>query len=79
MTESRGARARHSAGKPCGRGAAAQPCCLFRSRDPGRRRRLDDAAAIRSRRSHFYPAPNVNGNAVPDTVTTPPIVWRLEG
>jgi len=37
------------------------------------------SAGVVSRRAHFYPAHNVNGNAVPDTVTTPPIVWRLMG
>ena len=40
---------------------------------------LDNATcSILSRRAHFYPAHDVNGNAVPDNVTTPPIVWRLE-
>jgi TonB family protein len=41
---------------------------------------LDRATcAILSRRARFNPAHDVNGNAVPDRVRTPPIVWRLEG
>jgi TonB family protein len=40
---------------------------------------LDTATcSILSRRAHFYPAHDVNGNAVQDIVRTPPIVWRLE-
>jgi protein TonB len=34
---------------------------------------------ILRRRAKFSPAKDSNGNATSDTVTTPPIVWRLEG
>jgi TonB family protein len=34
---------------------------------------------ILQRRARFIPARDVNGNAVSDQVTTPPVVWRLEG
>jgi protein TonB len=41
---------------------------------------LDDGTCrILQRRARFIPAQDINGNAVPDEVTTPPIVWRLEG
>jgi protein TonB len=40
---------------------------------------LDHATcSILQRRARFVPARDVNGNAVPDTVVTPPVVWRLE-
>lgn len=35
--------------------------------------------SILRRRAKFSPAKDSNGNATTDTVTTPPIVWRLEG
>jgi protein TonB len=41
---------------------------------------LDSATCnILRRRAKFTPARDSNGNAVSDTVSTPPIVWRLEG
>ena len=41
---------------------------------------LDSATCnILRRRAKFTPARDSNGNATTDTVTTPPIVWRLEG
>ena len=41
---------------------------------------LDSATCnILRRRAKFSPAKDSNGNATSDTVTTPPIVWRLEG
>jgi len=41
---------------------------------------LDSATCnILRRRAKFTPARDNNGNATTDTVTTPPIVWRLEG
>jgi len=41
---------------------------------------LDSATCnILRRRAKFTPARDSNGNATVDTVTTPPIVWRLEG
>ena len=41
---------------------------------------LDSATCnILRRRAKFTPAKDSNGQAVTDTVTTPPIVWRLEG
>ncbi|MFL6733952.1 MAG: energy transducer TonB [Sphingomicrobium sp.] len=40
---------------------------------------LDNATCrILARRARFTPARDVNGDAVRDTVLTPPIVWRLE-
>jgi periplasmic protein TonB len=41
---------------------------------------LDSATcSILRRRAKFTPARDSNGNATSDTITTPPIVWRLEG
>ena len=41
---------------------------------------LDQATcAIIRRRARFTPAHDATGRAIADTVTTPPIVWRLEG
>ena len=41
---------------------------------------LDSATCnILRRRAKFTPAKDSNGQAVSDTITTPPIVWRLEG
>jgi protein TonB len=41
---------------------------------------LDEATCrILQRRARFTPARDVDGKAVPDRVTTPSIVWRLEG
>lgn len=41
---------------------------------------LDSATCnILRRRAKFTPAKDSNGQATSDTVTTPPIVWRLEG
>jgi protein TonB len=41
---------------------------------------LDSATCnILRRRAKFTPARDSSGNATVDTVTTPPIVWRLEG
>jgi protein TonB len=41
---------------------------------------LDSATCnILRRRAKFTPARDSNGNATTDTITTPPIVWRLEG
>jgi protein TonB len=41
---------------------------------------LDSATCnILRRRAKFTPARDSSGNATTDTVTTPPIVWRLEG
>jgi protein TonB len=52
-------------------------CNLIRSTGNGA---LDSATCnILRRRAKFTPARDSNGNATTDTVTTPPIVWRLEG
>ena len=52
-------------------------CSLVRSTGNGA---LDAATCnILRRRAKFTPARDSNGNATTDTVTTPPIVWRLEG
>ena len=52
-------------------------CSLTRSTGNGA---LDSATCnILRRRAKFTPARDSNGNATTDTVTTPPIVWRLEG
>jgi len=41
---------------------------------------LDSATCnILRRRAKFVPARDSNGNATSDTITTPSIVWRLEG
>ena len=41
---------------------------------------LDSATCnILRRRAKFIPAKDSNGNATSDTITTPPITWRLEG
>ena len=41
---------------------------------------LDQATcSILQRRAHFIPARDASGALVADNVTTPPIVWRLEG
>jgi protein TonB len=41
---------------------------------------LDSATCnILRRRAKFTPARDSNGNATTDTITTPPITWRLEG
>src|SRR3954468_9714191 len=41
---------------------------------------LDSATCnILRRRAKFTPARDSNGSATTDTITTPPIVWRLEG
>ena len=41
---------------------------------------LDAATCnIIRRRAKFVPARDSNGNATTDTITTPPITWRLEG
>jgi protein TonB len=52
-------------------------CSLIRSTGNGA---LDAATCnILRRRAHFVPAKDSNGNPTTDTVTTPPITWRLEG
>jgi protein TonB len=52
-------------------------CNLIRSTGNGA---LDSATCnILRRRAKFTPARDSNGNATTDTITTPPIVWRLEG
>jgi protein TonB len=52
-------------------------CNLIRSTGNGA---LDQATCnILRRRAKFTPARDSNGNATTDTVTTPPITWRLEG
>ena len=54
-----------------------QACNLIRSTGNGA---LDSATCnILRRRAKFTPARDSNGNATSDTITTPPIVWRLEG
>ena len=54
-----------------------QSCTVIRSSNSAV---LDDATcSILRRRARFTPARDVNGMAVSDTVTTPPVVWRLEG
>jgi protein TonB len=41
---------------------------------------LDNATChILQRRARFVPAHGMDGNAIPDTVETPAVVWRLEG
>jgi protein TonB len=41
---------------------------------------LDEATCgIMKRRARFRPARDANGNAVPYSVVTPPVIWRLEG
>jgi protein TonB len=52
-------------------------CNLIKSTGNGA---LDSATCnILRRRAKFTPARDSNGNATTDTITTPPIVWRLEG
>jgi protein TonB len=52
-------------------------CNLIRSTGNGS---LDSATCnILRRRAKFVPARDSNGNATSDTITTPPITWRLEG
>ncbi|MBW0007582.1 MAG: TonB family protein [Sphingomonas sp.] len=52
-------------------------CSLIRSTGNGA---LDAATCnILRRRAKFTPARDSNGQPTTDTVTTPPIVWRLEG
>jgi len=52
-------------------------CNLTRSTGNGA---LDSATCnILRRRAKFVPARDSSGNATVDTVTTPPITWRLEG
>jgi protein TonB len=52
-------------------------CNLIRSTGNGA---LDSATCnILRRRAKFTPAKDSEGNATTDTITTPPIVWRLEG
>ena len=54
-----------------------QACNLIRSTGNSA---LDSATCnILRRRAKFTPAKDSNGNATTDTVTTPPISWRLEG
>src|SRR4051812_31214622 len=52
-------------------------CNLIRS--PGNGARASATCNTLRRRAKFTPARNSNGNATTDTITTPPIVWRLEG
>jgi protein TonB len=41
---------------------------------------LDETTcSILQRRARFTPARDANGEAIPDSVVTPPVVWRLEG
>ena len=47
--------------------------------DPGQPVVFCDAFPTQSGRAKFVPARDSNGNATTDTVTTPSIVWRLEG
>lgn len=52
-------------------------CNIIRSAGNGA---LDSATCnILRRRAKFTPARDSDGNATTDTITTPPIVWRLEG
>jgi protein TonB len=52
-------------------------CNIIRSSGNGA---LDGATCnILRRRAKFTPARDSNGQATTDTITTPPIVWRLEG
>jgi protein TonB len=52
-------------------------CSIVRSSG---HRSLDDATcSILSRRAVFPPARDSSGRAVSSTMTTPPVVWRLEG
>ena len=52
-------------------------CSIIQSSGNGA---LDSATCnILRRRAKFVPARDSNGNATTDTITTPPIVWRLEG
>jgi protein TonB len=54
-----------------------QSCNLIRSTGNGA---LDSATCnILRRRAKFTPARDSNGQPTTDTVTTPPIVWRLQG
>jgi protein TonB len=54
-----------------------QGCNLVRSTGNGA---LDQATCnILRRRAKFTPARDSNGNPTTDTITTPPITWRLEG
>ena len=52
-------------------------CSIVRSSG---HRSLDDATcSILSRRARFRPTRDSYGRAIPSTMTTPPVVWRLEG
>lgn len=54
-----------------------EKCTVIRSSGS---KTLDEATcSILQRRARFTPARDVNGDAVSDTVTTPPVTWRLEG
>jgi protein TonB len=54
-----------------------QSCNVVQSSGNGA---LDSATCnIIRRRAKFTPARDSNGQAVSDTVQSPPIVWRLEG
>jgi protein TonB len=54
-----------------------QSCNIIRSSGNSA---LDSATCnIIRRRAKFVPAKDSNGNATTDTITTPPITWRLEG
>jgi len=51
-------------------------CSVIRSAT----KQLDRATCdLLKRRARFTPARDVDGTAVPDTIVTPPIVWKLEG
>jgi len=52
-------------------------CTVLRS---SRVRSLDEATCgVLINRARFRPARDAAGRAVPDTIVTPPITWRLEG
>jgi protein TonB len=58
-------------------GGRVTTCTILRSSGSAS---LDSATCgLLQRRARFIPARDASGTAVPDRVTTPPIVWRLEG
>jgi TonB family protein len=52
-------------------------CTIMRS--SGHSSLDNETCNILQQRARFIPAQDVNGVAVPDQVTSPPVTWRLEG
>jgi protein TonB len=75
--QSSGAEGTSQASLTIGPDGRVQSCSIIRSAGNSA---LDSATCnILRRRAKFTPARDSSGNATSDTITTPPIVWRLEG